>query len=508
MVNPNKAYVLGPRGNGKTFSIGDRIERLSEVMPRSQILLLSDTYDRLMEKIVPNIADYFINHAGMVENEDFILFKKPPEHFKSPIIPLTDFEHVISFRDGMALCLVSGHKEGSANAFNAQSMIVDEAKFVKPEHVKQAALVLRGENKRFGHLPEYRSQWFFSDKYPVRGSNIKWLLNKKRIAADEAVIDAIVTLQLQVYQLEQKINNATSEATKYYYNCQKEKIEAWLNKVRMDLIFYCDGIPYENIDNLGIRYYRDQKRELTDYEYRIAILNEDPDSVENAFYPALNKQQHYYSLTNDIDTYRPLAIALDYNWRIVPMVVGQAGILPGNEVSTFNIVAGLHTLRDGGIVETCKAFDKQFGAHQCKTVQFCYDQTAIGKSPAGKAFYQIVIDTLTSLGWNVMQAYIGPATEHDSRHETFKNYMARTDEGSLRINQSRCEFLLLSMQQAGAITVNGKTKKDKSKEKKDNYPPEEATDYSEAFDMLLIAWLKKKLYFNAESKHGTGLAFR
>jgi len=510
LVNANVTYVLAPRGNGKTYSIGDRIENLSELMPRSQILLLSDTYKRLQDKIVPNICDYFINHAGLIEGEDFVIYKKPPEHFIKPLIPLHNYEYVVSFADGMALCLVSGQSEGNANAFNAQAMIIDEAKFVKRENVIQASLVLRGAFEHFGHLPEYRSKWFFTDKYPDAGSNIKWLLGEKDNASDMQLINSVITLQLKIFELDHQIANAINDSSKYLIKKKKAEIEKKLNDIRKRLTFYCEGLAFENIDNLGEKYYRDQKRDLTKFEYDIAILNKDPDIVENAFYPALNSEQHYYTEMNDIDTALPLGIAFDYNWRITPMAVAQYSKLPGNDYCTFNTVAGIHTLADGGIVATCKAFAQQFQQHKNKTVYYAFDHTAVGKSTANEPFYRIVVSTLRSLGWNVVDKYIGQASMHNIRFETIKQAMLRQGEGSIHFNKLRCKYLLLSMQQAGAIISNGETKKDKSKEKRLNFPAEETTDYSEAWDCLIWAELQHKLLSSAHNSNGanTGIAIR
>jgi hypothetical protein len=508
LVNAGNTFVMSPRGNGKTFSIGDRIEHLDEVMPRSQILILADTYKRLEDKIVPNICDYFINHAGAVEGDDFVIYKKPPAHFAKPLIPLHNYEHVVAFSSGMCLCLVSGHTEGNANAFNAQAMIVDEAKFVKESHVKQASLVLRGSFNLFGALPEYRSKWFFTDKYPVPGSNIKWLLNKKQLSAPVEVIDSIVSLQQRVYELDHIIDIAETDWEIYQAKNKRKQILDYLNTIRKDLTFYCDGLPLENLDNLGEKYYRDQKRELTNYEYKIAILNEDPDVVENSFYPALNSDSHYHSMMDDINLDAPLAIALDYNWRITPMVVAQFGKLPGAQHSTLNVVAGVHTLADGGIVATCKAFDKQFKHMMCKVVWYVFDHTAVGNSPANDAFYQIVTNTLQELGWTVVHVYTGQASSHDIRFETIKEAMLRKGEGAIQFNKERCQFLLLSLQQAGAIISNGQTKKDKSKEKDLRFPAEETTDYSEAFDVLLWGHIQQQFLSSSTASPGSGLSIR
>jgi len=60
-------------------------------------------------------------------------------------------------------------------------------------------------------------------------------------------------------------------------------------------------------------------------KYSISVENKDPNKAEHSFYPELNHTIHYYSNDNDTLKGTSLIIALDYNWHITPMVVGQFG---------------------------------------------------------------------------------------------------------------------------------------------------------------------------------------
>ncbi|MFC4230562.1 hypothetical protein ACFOW1_01580 [Parasediminibacterium paludis] len=509
LCNANVCYNLWPRATGKTFAVGDRIEHLSEAMPCSQILLMSDSYDRIHDRILPNILNYFINEAGMVEGEDFVVHKKPPEHFDKPIIPLKKYDHVTSFRNGMALCEVSGKVEGSANAYNAQALIVDEAKYVKEENVGEVLNALRGAYTRFGHLSEYRSHWYFTDKF---GENIKWLLNKKKLC-DMQTVEAVIRLQVELLKVENQMAIAENEGRTgayNYYEKIKRQFDAKLTAVRKNLVYYCEGLPYENIANLGEKYYRDLRRDLGDFQYRVSVENQDPDQVENCFYPALDRLRMYHKHMADIEDNAPLFVALDYNWRITPMVVAQYGKLPGNDYPTFNIVAGIHTLHpDGGIEATCKELGQMFKYKVNRTVVFCYDHTAIGKRADSEPYHEMTKKALYANRFDVIELYIGKAATHASRFEQFKKAMQKQGVGSLMFNEARCEYLLKSMQQAGTITSSGETKKDKSKEKLLSFPAEETTDYSEAFDILYTAYLSHNLAnMTRPQAIGDGLGFR
>lgn len=491
LVNANVCYALWPRGAGKTNALGDRIDHLSDVMPRSQILLYADTFKRLEERIVPNILSFFINDAGLEEGTDFTVFRKPPDEWDKPLIPLKMYDHVISFSSGMALCLASQQVPGSANAYNAQAMLVDEAKYIKEEVINTEALpALRGAFDYFGHLPEYRSHWYFTDKY---GANIKWLLAKKRLSQPDK-IKAIITLQLEILRLEKKIESVVDLTTKYKYIAQRDKLLNMANATRREMVYYSDAPPYENIAHLGEKYFRDLKRDLTAYEYSISVENKDPNKAEHSFYPELNHTIHYYSNDNDTLKGVSLIISLDYNWRITPMVVSQFSKLPGSPYTTLNVVNAIHTLHpNGGIELTVKAFTEYYSDHGTKHVYFIYDHTAVGKRPDGATFAKIVCRALAEAGWTYSELYMGQAPHHDIKMEKFKKLMSNSGDMAIRINEFRCQPLITSMENAAAKMVMGKTKKDKSQEKNLSLPAEEQTDYSDAFDQAIWAILEMKL---------------
>jgi len=88
---------------------------------------------------------------------------------------------------------------------------------------------------------------------------------------------------------------------------------------------------------------------------------------------------------------------------------------------------------------------------------------------------------------------MGQAPQHDIKMETIKKQMANHGDMAIRINEFRCQPLITSMENAAAKMSMGKTKKDKSQEKNLTLPAEEQTDYSDAFDQLVLAVLQMKL---------------
>jgi hypothetical protein len=497
IVNPNVAACLWPRAGGKTTGgQGPRVVHLSETMQRSQVILFSDTFERIHDRIVPNILTFVENEMGLVEGQDYVSFKAPPDHFERPLIKLNKHDHVVSFASGFRLCCASQKVSGSANGYNAQALIVDETKFVKHGTITTEVLpALRGAKKYFGHLPEYRSQWYFTDKW---GGDIGWLLRLRQHVKPQ-LIKAVISMQLKIYELQNKMEEYTSTATQYQYKNQIIEIENKLQRIRREMIYVSDAEPYENIKNLGEKYYRDIRRDMSALEFEIAILNRDPDKVEHSFYPAYVPIKHDYHVntSEDIQMNKAITVALDYQWRIVPLVAGQMGQLPGQEYETMNVITQAHSLYedDGSIDKTVHNFCelmKSLG-YSYNVVNYIYDHTAVAKSPASKPFYLIVEEAFNSRGWNVNMVNIGKASEHALRFASIKNMFLKEGDHALRFNYNRTPDLRKSLQLAGAVSSGGKTKKDKSKEKNLAIPATETTDYSEAFDQLVWGMLELKM---------------
>lgn len=493
LINPNVAYCLWPRASGKTSGgIGPRINHLSEVMPRSQILLVSDKYERIHDVLVPGIENYWNEELGLIDGWDYVKFKKPPDYFKKPIFPLSKFDHVVSFSSGIAMCAISLKVEGSGNGFNAQALIGDEAKFFNERKIKmEVSPAIRGAKKQFGHLPEFQSRWYFTDKWEERGSSIQWLLKKKK-EVDWKKIDIVYTLSLEYIKLSTELQQCKSNDGKYRAKAKLIEIERTLNHLRKDLVYYSDALPYENLEVLGEKYFRDQKRELTEYEYEVAIENKDPNRSITPFYPDLGKV-HFYQSKSDYNPNRSLIIALDYQFKITPVVTAQFGRLPGSPYTTLNFLSSLHSLHPQGMEAAMSSWCDLHETHPTKIVYYIYDHTAIGRSPWGKTFKDFVVNYLISRAWSVIEVYTGEAPDHDIKYEVIKKWLAITTDKAVRLNETTNPFLKIALEKTSAILVNGKTKKDKSSEKSETVPPEFSTHYPDVFDQIIHGVLELEL---------------
>lgn len=499
LINANVSYNVWPRAGGKTSGgIGPRIEQLSEMMPRSQTLLVSDSFERISKVLWPSIENFLIEEMGLQPGVDYVVHKKPPEHWAKPLFIPGKFDHVISFASGYCLCEVSLEVPGSGNGYNAQAVIADEVKYFDEKKFKSEVrpairggkktktILPNGKEGTWEDLPEFQSMWFFSDKFPSKGANIGWVLNKKAEVNDDYV-QIIYALMLGVLQLKKELEEAESESTRYRIQQKIFADEDRLMKLRKDLIYYSDALPYENMDNLGEKYFRDLKRDLTPYEYKIAIENKDPNTAAVPFYPDLNAE-HFYNSNSDYNPNKSLIVATDYQFSISPICVAQYDCLADSVYSTLNFIQSLHTLHPEGLANAVDLFCKTFFDHPAKHVIYIYDQTAIGRSPWGKSFKDLVVDTFLNNDWSVEEVYTGDAPDHDIKQGRFKYWLSCKADMAIRINEEKNKDLKVSMEKASAITVNGKTKKDKSSEKDNSgVPAPHATHYSDVWDQIVWA---------------------
>jgi len=488
LVNANKTYSMWGRGTGKTNGgLGPRSIHLMNKMPGAQIGLVVPSYVMGFKQIINNIAGFWQNEMGLIEGENYVIGKRPPDEWAKPIIPVLDHKYVISFDNGSLIPVLSLEVEGSGNGFNLQALIGDEAKFFNEKRLKEAIRATRGGYKQFGHLAEFQSQWYFTDKYE---GDIEWMLAKRKFM-DERKIKAVVAMQLEVNRLIAAGDEGSKRLIDHYNNL--------LTMARKSLVFVSEASAEANREILGDKFFEDQKEESTDIEYDVAIGNKDPDRVENSFYPEL-AERHYYSLQNDVDPGRPLIIAADYQWRISPIVTAQYGVLPGAKELTFNIVYSCDELHPKGLVDAVDKWCHHFALHQDKTVYYMFDKTAVGKSPTVKPFFEVVKERLLYNGWNVVPMNMGETPRHDDKFKMIGRILkGSAGKPAVKINALRNECLLTSMHRAKAFKYHGQTSKDKTDEKKPSIPARKSTHYSDVIDMLLYSCLELSLVQHGQS---------
>lgn len=134
--------------------------------------------------------------------------------------------------------------------------------------------------------------------------------------------------------------------------------------------------------------------------------------------------------------------------------------------------------------------------------------------PPNSNFQKLVPITneLRRNGWAVVECYIGDPHDHYLKHQSIKRWMeGPEDQGYLvRFNRARVPKTEISMQGAGAIVFNGKTKKDKKYEQTARFKSidqTETTHFSDVVDQLLWYWFNTGRAINMPGT-GAGVRFK
>ena len=506
MVQANETWCLWGRGTGKTVGgIGPRMAQFAEAMPGH----LSGIFGKDFETLEKNILPKFIQGmemAGYYRDQHFVIGRKPPAHWPKCLYSIKKWDRTIAWHNGTVFQEISMHNKGSANAFDFQSGIFDEVKFMDPMQLEDEVYpTFRGFDKLFGHLPEYLGKIYATDKYEDY-LKVKWILDMRK-KVDHRKVNAVIKLQLHLSELYGKLE--TAGATKWQLQKYIRQIQQRLQLLRKDLIYVSEASATDNKENLGNKWLADKKRTMGEYEFRVAIMNEDPMTAEDSFYPGLTDANVYQDV-NDYDPSRPLIISLDYQHSVTPMTVVQKAILPTESKPSINFINEFYTLHPKGLEECITAFCQYYAGHLNKSVYYIFDQTAIGERQSAARYKDIVVQSFRAKGWNVVECYTGMPPLHYMKYEKMKTWMQGPEAQTtlVRFNK-RCEKTLISMQASGAVVENGKTRKDKSFENTSRYPSldqSETTHFSDCVDQQLWYWFG--LGRSVSTGEGGALSFR
>ena len=154
----------------------------------------------------------------------------------------------------------------------------------------------------------------------------------------------------------------------------------------------------------------------------------------------------------------------------------------------------MHVLHPMLLRDCAAKWNNYYRFHPVKEVVYWHDNTAISTNAASDlSFADMWRDELTKLGWSVTMRYIGQAPSHPARHQLWGMMLQGLDKRLpvFKYNLTNNKDWVISAQQAGVIQGPKGLKKDKrSEQPKSGIPPEHATHYSEAVDILVWGELK------------------
>lgn len=519
-------YLVAGRGTGKSEGVlaPKSAKCYFGTMPRSTGVVIGATYNQLLTRTLPALVAGW-ERVGYHLNVHYLIGKKPTEKWlktwkwKGPYRPPMSFQYFISWWNGAGAHLVSQDRQGSANGITIDWIIGDELKLLNEEKLKTELLPAnRGIIPEFVNNPYHHGQTYTTDM-PV-GTAGRWILNMVE-KMDREKINEIWRMQVIRYQLKHHLKNQKADYIKKEIKKQISVIDAELNDLRRDLLYYHEASTLENIHALGVEYIKQQMRDTTSFQFDTQILNLRPLKVEDGFYPDFDEEVHGYFASNnsylenfeydfvklnnldcrrdsDLDMNRSLHISLDYNRRIHPLVVSQM-----ND-SEIRILKGIHSLFPDKLKEAVEQFIVYYKPHMKKVVYYWFDHTAVGDQHQTR-ICDDVMKTLRAADWVVIPMYIGKAPEHKDKYRMWGDLLKQSGKYKKKflINRENCDKLILSLNQSQAEIKKDGFGKNKKPEQDPNFPADEATHYSDALDTLVFGLLESQLQVSNETTGGS-----
>lgn len=501
MMNTRDEVIVAGRGLGKGAIQARRLQSCFQGMPGSMGGFVAPSVKRCLTNILPSMLIH-LERWGFKRDLHYVVGKKPWKklHWKSPIFVPANWENTISFYNGSVINVISQDRSGTSNSMSLDYLIIDEAKFIDFEQLKDETFQAnRGNEMYFKDFPLHHGMTITSDM-PVtkKGS---WFLNYADKVDPELVqvIEGIIFQQWKLRQKQLKYRDRAMEI-----QVKIDKLEKELNFFRSKCLLYKEYSSIENLALLGEEFIKRAKRDLPPLTFATSIMCQRIGISADGFYGGMREDVNLYTAPNesvlnlqnldknklpddcrmdsDLNPNQPLIIAFDANANINWMVCGQVGT-----DGKLRVLKSFFVKYERKLPELLDDFMDYYRYHKRKQVIFYYDATFVGNNYAlhNNDFHKEIENTLRRHQWNVRAVYIGQPMKHIMKNELINRMFRGRANHMVLINKDNNPDLLISITSAGIY--NGQ--KDKRGEKlaeTEEDKLEGRTDGSDAFDTLCI----------------------
>lgn len=500
-MNTRDEVIVAGRGMGKGAIQAGRLMTNFQGMPGSMGGFVSPSVKRCLTNILPSMLIH-LERWGFKRDLHYVVGKRPWKalHWKSPIFTPANWENTISFYNGSVCNIISQDRAGTSNSMSLDYIIIDEAKFINFEQLKDETFQAnRGNEQYFHNFPLHHGMTITSDM-PVtkKGS---WFLSYKD-DMDKELVEAIEGLVYAKWRAKRQQKAMPSQADAIQKKI--DRIDAKLSFLRSKCLLYKEYTSIQNLALLGEEFIRRAKRDLPPLTFATSIMCKRIEISTDGFYGGMREDVNLYTAPNenvlnlealndgaipndcrqdsDLDAQLPLIIAFDANANINWLVCGQVG-----KDGKLRVLKSFFVKYERKIPELLDDFNDYYRYHRRRQVVFYYDATFVGNSYGthSEAFYRMIITGLRRKGWNVKSKYIGKPMNHILKNDLINRMFRGRAHHLVFINRDNNPDLLISITSAGV--KNGQ--KDKSGEKlaeTEEDKLESRTDGSDAFDTLCI----------------------
>ena len=149
LIGANISVIVAGRRTGKTDSIASPfVLRNMQRMPGSTGGIVVPTFKHGLTNTIPGLLAAW-RRWGYKDGIHYVVGKKPPKSFKAAITEPVEYEHVISFYNGSRAIIISQDRPGSSNSLTLSWLLIDEAKFIDYEKLKDETLPANGGIKSY-----------------------------------------------------------------------------------------------------------------------------------------------------------------------------------------------------------------------------------------------------------------------------------------------------------------------------------------------------------------------
>ena len=506
LIGANTTVIVAGRRTGKTDSIAAPfVLRNMQRMPGSTGGIVVPTFKHGLTNTLPGLFAAW-KRWGYIQGVHYVVGRKPPKSFARAIIEPSDYEHVISFYNGSVAVIISQDRPGSSNSLTLSWLLIDEAKFIDYERLKDETLPANGGIKSyFGKHSFNHSIMILSDMPQTQKGS--WFLHYKE-KMDEELIDTIKATIYEIWKTKERVRRLKGEgkAVPKYLKSYLRTLDTNLNKMRSVAVYYKEYSSIENLQLLGENYIKQMKRDLTPKTFQTSILCQRIGIAKDGFYSSM-REGHKYNASDfeyldslgydfapeamdcradkDINPLAPICIGMDYNANINWIVAGQP------EGRRLNIIKSFYVKFERKIPALIEEFCNYYAHHQNKTVVYYYDTTALGANYAvnEQDFHWVVCHEFEKRGWQVEDVYLGNPMRHDEKYLLINQGFAGKQRLMPFFNRQNNDDLILAIQTAGVVRGRNGFRKDKGGEKLAETEEDllqHRTDGTDAFDTLYI----------------------
>lgn len=506
LIGANTTVIVAGRRTGKTDSIAAPfVLRNMQRMPGSTGGIVVPTFKHGLTNTLPGLFAAW-KRWGYIQGVHYVVGRKPPKSFARAIIEPSDYEHVISFYNGSVAVIISQDRPGSSNSLTLSWLLIDEAKFIDYEKLKDETFPANGCIKSyFGKHPFNHSIMILSDMPQTQKGS--WFLHYKD-KMDEELIDTIKATIYEIWKTKERVRRLKGEGKTVpkYLKSYLRTLDTNLNKMRSVAVYYKEYSSIENLQLLGENYIKQMKRDLTPKTFQTSILCQRIGIAKDGFYSSM-REGHKYNASDfeyldslgydfapeamdcradkDINPLAPICIGMDYNANINWIVAGQP------EGRRLNIIKSFYVKFERKIPALVEEFCNYYTRHENKTVIYYYDTTALGANYAvnEQDFRWVVIHEFEKRGWQVNDVYLGNPMRHDEKYLLINQGFAGKQRLMPFFNRQNNDDLILAIQSAGVVRGRNGFRKDKGGEKLAETEEDllqHRTDGTDAFDTLYI----------------------